>query len=41
MSERELRAEIVQSGTWLYAGEILTEVWIVKQNFESLYEPDF
>ena len=41
MSERELRAEIVQSGTWLYAGEVLTEVWIVKQNFESLYEPDF
>lgn len=41
MSERELSAEIVQSGTWLYAGEVLTEVWIVKQNFESLYEPDF
>jgi len=41
MSERELCAEIVQSGTWLYAGEVLSEVWIVKQNFESLYEPDF
>ena len=41
MSERELRTEIVQSGTWLYAGEILTEVWIVKQNFEYWYEKDF
>jgi len=41
MSERELCAKIVQSGTWLYAGEVLTEVWIVKQNVESLYEPDF
>ena len=41
MSERELWAEIVQSGTWLYGGEIVTEVWIVKQNFESLFEPGF
>jgi hypothetical protein len=41
MSEREFRTEIVQSGTWLYAGEVLTEIWIVKQNFESWYEANF
>jgi hypothetical protein len=41
MSEREFRTEIVQSGTWLYAGEVLTEVWIVKQNFEYWYEADY
>ena len=41
MSEREFRTEIVQSGKWLYAGEVLTEIWIVKQNFESWYEADF
>jgi hypothetical protein len=41
MCERELRAEIVQSGTWLYADEVPTEVWIVKQNFEFHYEEDY
>ena len=41
MSEREFSTKIVQSGTWLYAGEVLTEVWVVKQNFESGYEEDF
>jgi hypothetical protein len=41
MCERELRSEIVQSGTWLYAGEVLTDVWIVKQNFEYWYEPGY
>ena len=41
MSEREFRTEIVQSGIWLYAGEVLTEVWIVKQNFEYWYEAEY
>jgi hypothetical protein len=41
MSERQLLAEIVQSGTWLYDNQLLSEVWIVKQNFEYHYEPDF
>lgn len=41
MSNRELRAEIVQSGTWLYADQVPTDVWIVKQNFEYHYEEDF
>jgi hypothetical protein len=41
MCERELQTEIVQSGTWLYADEVPTEVWIVKQNFAFYYEPDF
>jgi hypothetical protein len=41
MCERELHAEIVQSGTWLYAEVVPTEVWIVRQNFEYHYEPDF
>ena len=34
MSERELRAEIVRSGKWLYDGAVPFEVWIVRQNFE-------
>lgn len=38
MNERELRAEIVQSGNWLYDSQIPTEVWIVKQNFEYHFE---
>jgi hypothetical protein len=41
MCGRELRAEVVQSGTWLYADEVPTDVWIVRQNFEFHYEPDF
>jgi len=40
-NERELCAENVQSGTWLYDNQGLSEVWIVKQNFEFHYEPDF
>ena len=41
MRERELHAEIVNSGTWLYDGVIPTEVWIVKQNFEYHYEEGY
>ncbi len=41
MNDRELRAEIVQSGTWLYADEVPTDVWIVKQNFEYHREEDY
>jgi hypothetical protein len=41
MCGRELLAEIVQSGTWLYADEVLTEVWIVKKNFDYHYEAGF
>jgi len=41
MCEREPCAEIVQSGTWLYDNLIPYEVWIVKQNFEYWYEPDY
>jgi hypothetical protein len=39
--ERELTTEIVKSGTWLYDNLIVTEVWIVKQNFEYHYEEDY
>jgi hypothetical protein len=35
------RAEIVKSGTWLYATSVEYEVWIVKQNFEYNYESEF
>jgi hypothetical protein len=41
VNDRELRAEIVQSGTWLYADEVPTDVWIVKQNFEYHHEDDY
>ena len=41
MNDRELQAEIVQSGTWLYGDQVPTEVWIVQQNFEYHYEEDF
>ena len=41
MSERNLCAEIVQSGTWLYERSVPTDVWIVKQNFEYWYEAEF
>lgn len=41
MSERELRSEMVQSGAWLYDNSVPTDVWVVKQNFEYWYEPDF
>jgi hypothetical protein len=41
MAERELYAEIVKSGTWLYDGLVPSEVWIVKQNFEYHYEEGY
>jgi hypothetical protein len=41
MEDRELWAEIVQSGTWLYDGHLPTEVWIVRQNFEYQYEAEY
>lgn len=31
----------MQSGTRLYADEVPTELWIVKQNLAFYYEPDF
>jgi len=30
----ELKAQIVKSGTWVYGGAALREVWIVRQNFD-------
>jgi hypothetical protein len=36
-----MEAKIVKSGTWLYDEAILSEVWIVKQNFEYHYEEGF
>ena len=41
MAERELHAEIVKSGTWLYDGLVPSEVWIVRQNFEYHHEEDY
>jgi hypothetical protein len=41
MADRELHAEIVKSGTWLYDGSIPSEVWIVEQNFEYHYEEEY
>jgi hypothetical protein len=41
VAERQLRTEIVKSGTWLYDGLVPTETWIVKQNFEFHYEEGF
>jgi hypothetical protein len=41
MVDRQLRAEIVKSGTWLYDCLVPTEVWVVKQNFEYYYEEDY
>ncbi len=41
MIVKELKAEIVKSGTWLYAGEFPHEIWIVKQNFEYDYEEEY
>lgn len=38
---KELKAEIVKSGTWLYGGEVEYEVWIVKQNFQYDYEEEY
>jgi glycerate-2-kinase len=41
VEEREDRAEIVQSGVWLYDNSVPTDVWIVKQNFEYWYEAGY
>jgi hypothetical protein len=41
MSDRELNAEIVKSGMWLYDKLVPSEVWIVRQNFEYHYEEDY
>ena len=41
MSEKQLYAEIVKSGTWLYDGQVPHEVWIVRQNFDYFYEEGF
>lgn len=41
MPERQLYSEIMKSGIWLYDNSVPTDVWIVKQNFEYWYEPDF
>ena len=38
---KELKAEIVKSGTWLYGGEVQYEVWIVKQNFQYNYDEEY
>jgi hypothetical protein len=35
------RAEIVQSGYWLYDNSVQYEVWVVKQNWDSYYDPGF
>jgi hypothetical protein len=34
-------AQIVKFGTWLYDGQIVHEVWIVKQNFDFYYDEGF
>jgi len=34
-------AQIVKSGTWLYDGCVVYEVWIVKQNFDFYYDEGF
>jgi hypothetical protein len=34
-------AQIVKSGTWLYDGQVVYEVWIVKQNFDFYYDEGF
>jgi hypothetical protein len=41
MEDRELKAEIVKSGTWVYGDSVIHEVWIVKQNFDFYYEEGF
>jgi hypothetical protein len=37
----ELKAKIVQSGTWLYDGLVPHEVWIVEQNFNYYDDKDY
>jgi hypothetical protein len=34
-------AQIVKSGTWLYDGSVVHEVWVVKQNFDFYYDEGF
>ena len=34
-------AQIVKSGTWLYDGGVLHEVWVVRQNFDFYYDDGF
>lgn len=41
MAEKELNAEIVRSGEWLYDGAVPSEVWIVRQNFEFWFDEGF
>jgi len=41
MAEKELHAEIVKSGTWLYDNQVPHEVWIVRQNFDYYYEEGY
>jgi hypothetical protein len=41
MAEKQLYAEIVKSGTWLYDNQVPHEVWIVRQNFDFYYEEGY
>ena len=41
MAEKQLYAEIVKSGTWLYDNQVPHEVWIVRQNFDYYYEDGY
>ena len=41
MEEKQLYAEIVKSGTWLYDNQVPHEVWIVRQNFDYYYEDGY
>jgi hypothetical protein len=41
MAEKQLYAEIVKSGTWLYDNQVPHEVWIVRQNFDYYYDDGF
>ena len=41
MPDRELYAEILKSGTWLYDQLVPSEAWIVRQTFKYHYEADY
>jgi len=41
MTEKQLYAEIVISGTWLYDNQVPHDVWIVRQNFDYYYEEGY
>jgi len=41
MESKQLFAEIVRSGTWLYDNQVPHEVWIVRQNFDYYYEDGY